>query len=195
MIAFIKGTIVSVGADSIVIDHDGMGWELYYPHVEKVHSGETAQIYTYLQILENDMHLYGFESMQEKSIFLKLISVKGIGPKTAINILHKAGSNELINAIETGDVKFLKTMPGIGAKAASQIVLDLKGNLIPVDTPQEKKSLPQEIQYACEALKSFGYRESEISKAVHIMKEKEGLTTQAYLKLGLQYLSKQALKG
>ena len=60
MIAFIKGTIVSVEADSIVIDHDGMGWELYYPHVEKVHSGEKVQIYTYLQILENDMHFYGF---------------------------------------------------------------------------------------------------------------------------------------
>ena len=195
MIAFVKGNIATVELDSIVVENNGMGWEMFYPHTEKVHVGDTVQIYTYLHITENDMKLYGFETLQEKMIFLKLISVKGLGPKTAMNILHKAGYNDLINAIETGDVKFLKSMPGIGPKAASQIVLDLKGHLIPVESSKETQNLSQEIKDACEALKSFGYRDSEISKAIHIMKDKEGLTTQAYLKLGLQYLSKQKLKG
>lgn len=190
MIAFIKGKIVSLDAETLTVDHGGMGWEIFYPHTEKVHAEEEICVYTYLHISENDMKLFGFSSMQEKAIFLKLISVKGLGPKTAMNVLHKAGYADLINAIESGDVKFLKSMPGIGPKAASQIVLDLKGHLVPVETKNQKEGLSQEIQDACEALKSFGYRESEISKAVSVMKEKKDLTTQGYLKVGLQYLSK-----
>ena len=73
--------------DIAVINHEGMGWEVHYPHVDQVHLNEEMRIYTYLSISENDMRLYGFSSQEEKQLFLKLISVKGLGPKTAMAML------------------------------------------------------------------------------------------------------------
>jgi Holliday junction DNA helicase RuvA len=151
---------------------------------------EEMRIYTYLSISENDMRLYGFSSEEEKQLFLKLISVKGLGPKTAMNMLSKKGYTEIIKAIENGDVKFLKSVPGVGPKAASQIILDLKGKLVDVSAKDRKEELPQEIQDAAEALKSFGYKQGEIQKAVNIMCESPGLTVQQYIKIGLRALLK-----
>lgn len=189
MIAFIDGKIVSYQDDVIVIDHDGMGWEVHYPHTDQVHLEEEVRIYTYLSISENDMRLYGFQDQTEKNLFLRLISVKGLGPKTAMTMLSKKGAKEIIAAIENGDVKFLKGMPGIGPKAASQIVLDLKGKLVTAEK-DKKEELPQEIQDAAAALKNFGYKQAEIQKAVNIMCESPGLTVQAYIRIGLRTLAK-----
>ncbi len=198
MIAFIKGTVSSIDVDSIVIDHDGFGWEIYYPHIEDVHIDSEIKVYTYLHLIENDVKLYGFESLDEKKLFLKLISVKGLGPKTAINMLSKASYDKLFTAIESGDVKYLKSMPGIGPKAASQIVLDLKGKLVPVATKskQEKEEdLPKDIADAADALKNFGYKPGEITKAVNKMKETPGLSVQEYIKLGLRVLMNNKIGG
>lgn len=189
MIAFISGKAAAVTADTIVVDHDGMGWEIIYPHCDRVHLNEDIKVFTYLHITENDMRLYGFESQNEKNLFLQLISVKGLGPKTAVNMLSRSQYDKLVTAIEEGDVKYLKTMPGIGAKAASQIVLDLKGKLVTVEK-ETKKELPQEIEDAAEALKNFGYRQGEVSQAVNIMSEHPGLTVQEYIRMGLRALMK-----
>jgi Holliday junction DNA helicase RuvA len=190
MIAFIDGKVVSYQDDTVVLDHDGMGWEIHYPHIDQIHREQEIRIFTYLSISENDMRLYGFSSQDEKNLFLKLISVKGLGPKTAMNMLAKKGYREIIAAIENGDVKFLKGVPGIGPKAASQIVLDLKGKLVPVDQKEKAEELPPEIQDAADALKNFGYRQGEIQKAVNIMKESPGKTVQDYIRIGLRALVK-----
>lgn len=190
MIAFIDGKIEAVKDGIAVINHEGMGWEVHYPHVDQVHLNEEIRIYTYLSISENDMRLYGFSSQEEKQLFLKLISVKGLGPKTAMTMLAKKGYAEIVQAIENGDVKFLKAMPGIGPKAASQIILDLKGKLVTVTDTAPKETLPQEIQDAADALKNFGYKQGDIQKAVNIMSESPDLTVQEYIRIGLRALLK-----
>ena len=99
MIAFIKGCVVSYTTDSVVLDHNGMGWQISYPHCDKISLNQEITIHTYMHISENDMSLYGFESDQEKQLFLRLISVKGLGPKTAMNMLGRAGSSSIIQML------------------------------------------------------------------------------------------------
>ena len=148
MIAFITGTVESYGSDWLIVDHGGMGWKVSYAHTDKIHLNEEVKVFTYLHYTEAELSLYGFESQQEMDLFLRLISVKGLGPKTAMNMLAKASADKIITAVETGDVSVLKSMPGIGAKTASQIVLDLKGKLVPVTakTKQDQPSYPIEIR-------------------------------------------------
>lgn len=193
MIAFIKGTVASYTIDSLIIDHNGFGWEVSYAHTDSLSLNKEVQIYTYLHIFEGGMHLYGFESAQEKELFLRLISVKGLGPKTAMNMLAKAGTKAIIQSIEKGDVASLKKMPGIGAKSASQIVLDLKGKLVDTqDTPlkQSAEKYPKEIQDAIEGLKNLGYKQSELSGCIHYMTENPGLSVEQYMSMGLRYMAK-----
>lgn len=194
MIAFIKGTVASYTIDSVVIDHDGMGWEIFYPHTDRISINQTMQIYTYLHIFEGGMNLYGFESQAEKELFLRLISVKGLGPKTAMNMLSKAGYDSIIRSIETGDVASLKKMPGIGAKSASQIVLDLKGKLVQTEAGNTQKNsnskYSKELQEAIEGLKNLGFKQSELQNCVNILYETPGLSTEEYLRMGLQLMAK-----
>ncbi|MBQ9327863.1 MAG: Holliday junction branch migration protein RuvA [Solobacterium sp.] len=197
MIAFIKGTVQSYGADWLIIDHDGMGWKVSYAHTDKVHLNMEVMVFTYLHYTEAELSLYGFESQQEMDLFLRLISVKGLGPKTAMNMLAKASADRIITAVENGDVAILKSMPGIGAKTASQIVLDLKGKLVPVEQKQkqEKADLPLAVEEACEGLRTFGYKQPEINAAADYMKEHPQETTEDYLRIGLKFLMKRKLGG
>lgn len=193
MIAFIKGTVTSYTVDSVVIDHDGMGWEIAYPHTDKLSLNAEIQIYTYLHIFEGGMNLYGFETQQEKDLFLKLISVKGLGPKTAMTMLSRAGYQAIIDSVSTGDVATLKKMPGIGAKSASQIVLDLQGKLVVTETSTSKQTgskYSKEINDAIEGLKNLGYKQSELSNCIHYMAENPGLTVEQYMSMGLRYMAK-----
>jgi len=197
MIAFIKGTVESYGSDWLVIDHDGMGWKVMYPHTDRIHLKEEITVHTYLHYTETELSLYGFESQQEMELFLRLISVKGLGPKTAMAMLAKADADKIILAVENGDVTVLKSMPGIGAKTASQIVLDLKGKLVPVavKAKQEVQTYPKEIEEACDALRNLGYRQNDISSAADYMMKKPGARTEEYIRIGLQFLMKKKLGG
>ncbi|MBR3363680.1 MAG: Holliday junction branch migration protein RuvA [Solobacterium sp.] len=192
MIAFIKGTVSSYGADWIVVDNHGIGYQMAYPHTDRVRLQQEISVHTYMHISENDVSLYGFESMEEKDLFMRLISVKGLGPKTAINMLTKAGYEAIIGAVETGNVAALKKMPGIGAKSASQIVLDLKGKLVaaPAAANKPAENYPPEIRDAMEGLKNLGYKQNEASAAAKVMMESPGLSTAEYLRIGLRFLSK-----
>ena len=192
MIAFIKGFVQSYGSDWLIVDHDGMGWKVSYAHTDKIHLNEEIMVYTYLHYTEAEMSLYGFESQEEMDLFLRLISVKGLGPRTAMNMLARASADKIILAVESGDVTALKAMPGIGAKSASQIVLDLKGRLVaaPVRSQAQQPSYPQEIQDALEGLKNLGYKQGELGPAANKMSETPGLTTEQYLRIGLQFLMK-----
>lgn len=192
MIAFIKGTVSSYGADWIVVDNHGIGYLMAYPHTDRVRLQQEISVHTYMHISENDVSLYGFESMEEKDLFMRLISVKGLGPKTAINMLTKAGYEAIIGAVETGNIAALKKMPGIGAKSASQIVLDLKGKLVaaPAAPGKPAENYPPEIRDAMEGLKNLGYKQNEASAAAKVMMESPGLSTAEYLRIGLRFLSK-----
>ena len=193
MIAFVQGKVVSYDTEHIVVENQGIGWDIAWPHADRIHLNEEVRIYTYMHISENDIGLYGFESSEEKNLFLKLITVKGLGPKTAMNMLAAASTDKLIGAIEQGDVALLKRLPGIGAKTASQIILDLKGKLVQTASKAESYALP--VQEALDALKNLGYKQGELQIAGKYMSEKPGLTTEEYLKIGLQALVKAKLGG
>lgn len=192
MIAFIKGIVASYGADWVAVDNHGIGYQISYPHTDRVTLNQEITVHTYMHISENDVSLFGFESTEEKDLFMRLISVKGLGPKTAMNMLAKAGYDEIIGAVETGNVAALKKMPGIGAKSASQIVLDLKGKLVaaPASSPRVSEEYPPEIRDAMEGLKNLGYKQNEVSSAAKVMNESPGLSTAEYLRIGLRFLSR-----
>ena len=193
MIAFIRGIVAAYGADWVIVENNGMGWRISYPHTDAVRLNQNISVYTFMHVSENDVGLYGFESQEEEEFFLRLISVKGLGPRTAMNMLSRTNYRNLIASIEQGNVATLKSIPGIGAKTASQIILDLKGKLVQADTKLEKYEQP--VQEALEALKNLGYKPGELQTAGKVMSEKTGLTTEEYLKIGLQALVRAKLGG
>ena len=127
MYSYIKGIIVDLAKDYIVIDNNGIGYMLYVSNPYQFTKGKEYLVYVYQQVKEDGILLFGFKTKEEKELFLKLILVKGIGCKTAIGILATGDVNAIISAIESKNIAYLKRIPGIGPKAAQQIVLDLQG--------------------------------------------------------------------
>lgn len=161
----LKGYIDNITPDYIVVDVHDICFQVIVSHPEDFHVNELVCIYTYQVIREDEQYLVGFLSLEEKNIFIKLISVKGIGPRTAINALSQTRPDMLKNAIATSNVSYLKKLPGIGAKAAAQIILDLKGEIQLADT--KNSQLSEQALDAKEALKSLGFKASQIDEAFH----------------------------
>ena len=134
--------------------------------------------------------MFGFSSLEEHDLFLRLISVKGVGPRTALGMLAITSANEMIQAIENNDVKYMKSLPGIGAKTASQIVLDLKGKLVEVETKQDG-DMKNEIKEAIEALKGLGYKPSELQSIVKELSQNDAATVEEYIRQALGILAKR----
>ncbi len=132
MYAYILGKVDSYGDGYIVVEAAGVG---YYINVSNFtvaklgRAGETVKIYTYLAVREDDMSLYGFYSEEERRMFLRLITVSGVGPKMAIGILSAADVNTLATSIISGDTKALSKVKGIGKKTAERIIVELKENM------------------------------------------------------------------
>lgn len=187
MIAFLKGNIALIELDYVLMEVHGVGYKVFFSSPEKVKLNEETQLFTYQHVREDELALYGFLTQEEHGLFLKLISVKGLGPKTAMGIFGKFSSAQIIQSIENKDVDFLKSLPGIGNKTASQIILDLKGKLVNV---KDAKEIDDEILDALEGLKSLGYKVGELKKIEKYLKEKPGLSSDEYLKIGLQLLMK-----
>lgn len=188
MIGFLRGKIEHVTIENIYLDVGGVGYEIFVANPEKYHLYDEVMVHTYLAIRENDVTLYGFFTKDEKELFLKLISVKGIGPKSAVTMLSKSSYEGLIEAIETGNLSYLKKLPGIGPKAAGQIILDLKGHL-KVDTAVAVKENPV-FKEAKEALKGFGFKAQEIDNALSKIKEDNIEVSDCIFK-ALQYLNRK----
>jgi len=184
MIGFVRGTVHAYGLDYVLIDVNGIGYRINFYHPESLSLNKEMTIYTYQNVREDEISLFGFLSLQEYDLFVKLISVKGLGPKIASGILSSASVDSIISAIETGDIDFMRRMPGIGNKTASQIILDLKGKLVEVDSiPNEK------LVDVSDALKQFGYKSAEI-KVVLKKLEKENGSTEELIKKALSLLAK-----
>lgn len=190
MIAYIKGQAVSIGKDSIVVENNGIGYHIRFTQQHNISLNDQVTIYTFLNVREDELTLFGFKSTEDLDLFVRLISVKGIGPRIALNMFAGSDSTRIIQAIEEGNVDYLRTLPGIGAKTASQMVLDLKGKLVEVNT--NKGGLKDEVREALSGLKNLGYKQSELNSI-----EKE-LSAQAkdksvsdLIKLGLQLLLKR----
>src|SRR5690625_2303790 len=181
MIAYIRGKVAFIQEDSIIVDVAGVGYEIICPNpfIFQSFLKKELFIHTYHHVREDVQCLYGFKDEDEKYLFTKLISVSGIGPKSAIAILGSANVPDFIAAVEQEDEKFLTQFPGVGKKTARQIILDLKGklsNILQIDgelvgaTQQTSNSIS--MAEAKEALKALGYVEREINQIMpQLLKE------------------------
>ena len=203
MFEYIRGYIEYVCPEYVVVDNNGIGYQILTPNPFSFRkdSEKVATVYTYQYVREDIIALYGFQTRQERALFARLLQVSGIGPKGALAILAAGEPHQLVQAIEEEDEKFLCKFPGVGKKTARQMILDLKGklkNVIPDVFPdlfttleEEYPILPssQALDEAIEALKVLGYAEREIQKVVPLLM-KENLSADQYVKLALQKLLK-----
>ncbi len=182
MYSYFEGKVISVNTTNVVVDINNIGYEIIVPNPFSYQEGNNEKIYTYLHVREDIMCLYGFKSEVEKSFFMKLLSVKGIGPKSALAILASGNVNEISSAIEQGDDVYLTKFPGIGPKAGKQIILDLKGKLVVLEDVDAKDDYEDVI----EALLALGYKKKEIEK--HVKNLESGLTESEAIKIVLQQI-------
>ncbi|OZM57839.1 Holliday junction branch migration protein RuvA [Lottiidibacillus patelloidae] len=197
MYEYIKGTMNNIASTYVVIETNNIGYQILTanPFVFQDQIGEEVTVYTYQYVREDLIALYGFPTHDERSLFMKLIQVSGIGPKGALAILAAGQPKQLANAIENEDDKFLTKFPGVGKKTARQMILDLKGKLedqlpnlfqpeVQVESTQDK-NIP--LEEAIEALKALGYAEREIKKVMPILLEQE-CSADEYVKKALRAL-------
>ncbi|KKB39693.1 Holliday junction DNA helicase RuvA [Bacillus thermotolerans] len=197
---YIKGSVVSVTPEYIVIENNGIGYQLLTPNpfAFSKHEQQTVTVYVYQHVREDVLALYGFISMEEKRLFEKLISVSGIGPKGALAVLASGDPQQVVTAIEEEDEAFLTKFPGVGKKTARQMILDLKGKLAEVvpeffpslfqpDLQEKKAGSSNELEEALLALEALGYSAREIKKVSSKLKL-EQLSTDQYIRKGLQLL-------
>ncbi len=184
MYATIKGTVSSVKPSHIVIENNGIGYLILSPYPYQYHIGDEITCFVHHYIREDVDALYGFDTYDSKALFLKLIGVSGIGPKSALSILASPNVDETMYAIETGNIKFLTKFPGIGTKSAQQIILDLKGKLV----NEEDGLIPAQEDDVTQALLALGYSKTEIRKT--LKKINSDQSVEDMIKQALQLLIK-----
>lgn len=200
MIAYIKGKLTYIQDDSVIIDVGGIGYEVICgnPFVFQNSLNQEILIHTYHHVREDVQHLYGFKNEDEKYLFTKLISVSGIGPKSAINILGSVNVNEFVGAVEREDEKYLMQFPGVGKKTARQIILDLKGKLTDLLTISQEteaetskaSSSSTAVKEAQEAMKSLGYSDQEIRSITPALQKETTSNTDEMIRIALALLMK-----
>lgn len=183
MIYFLKGVVTEINGNNIIIDVRDIGYEALVSHPEDFGVGEVVTLYTYNVVREDESYLVGFKTLDEKAVFLSLIKVKGLGPRSVINALSSTSPQSVINAIASNNVAYLKKLPGIGAKAASQIILDLKGELTGT------KGNPKQYDDVYDALKELGFKGAAIDRVLATINE-PGASTEDILRIALSKLRK-----
>lgn len=161
MFEFIKGIIDDVDAGYIVVNVNGIGYKIFASNPYSFNINDEYKVYVYEHIREDEDTLFGFKTKEERDFFLKLINVKGLGPKMALPMLASGSLNGIIDAIERENILYLKKFPKIGDKVARQIILDLKGKL--VSKNEEVNVIDDEL---IESLKALGYKMGDINKVI-----------------------------
>jgi len=175
MISFIKGEAVDFGENTVIIDNGGIGYELTVSNttITRIkNDGPYVCLYSYMAVREDGIFLYGFYTKEEKTMFMKLITINGVGPKAAIGILSGIELYELMRAIMSSDIKTLSKVKGVGKKTAERIILELRGE-IDADSKELLESLPggeeemdADTADAVSALRSLGFTQGEAMNAV-----------------------------
>ena len=205
MINHLKGIIETKKENYIIIDINGIGYKVFMPEnsIQNLDLEEKVKIYTYLRVSEDEINLYGFLSFEELTMFELLISVGGIGSKSAIKILSNIAPSKFALAVISNDVGSLKKLPGIGVKTAQRIILELKDKIKKEQQIQEltesTKEIKTKVEVAIEsskkieeaiaALQVLGYNKKEIEKAFEKIDKKEQ-STEDLIRKGLAILGK-----
>lgn len=198
MIAFLKGTLAGKTPTTVFLDVHGVGFALGVSQTtlsKLPEVGAPAQLYTYMQVREDAMTLFGFLSLEEKALFERLISVSGVGPKVALAALSAYAPDSLANAIASQDVAAVQRIPGVGKKTASRIILELKGSLDQglaglFDEGSPAQTVNVHLQAAHEALLSMGFTSAEADLA--LKDAPEGAAEGALLQYALKRLGSQS---
>ena len=169
MFNYIKGTVVLNECNYIVIDNAGIGYQIYVANPFSFELGKEYQVYLYNHIREEEFSLYGFKTLEEKELFMKLIGVKGLGPKMAMPMLATGSVAGIIDAIDRENILYLTKFPKIGDKVARQIILDLKGKISIASDDNSNDSLSELV----EALEALGYKHADIKKVLPSITEEK----------------------
>lgn len=199
MIAYIKGTIVDVSDDSIVVDHNGIGFNIFVPNGYAYTMGDEVKIHTYTNVKEDAFNLFGFDGKDQLELFKMLISVNGIGPKGGLAILSVLNADALRLAIFNEDAAAIAKAPGVGKKTAERVILELKGKVKLSDVEQMPSlsttlssvslaGMDSQRKDAIEALTALGYSSTEAVKAVSKVEITEDMSADIILRKSLQYL-------
>ena len=198
MIGYLRGKVLSLGAEGVLLDVNGVGYEVVcsgaaFANLSGVRKGEEGEVFTYLQISEQGAALFGFADLKEKELFLRLTSVQGVGAKLAIAALSALRPADLTEAIYTADVKRLTAVKGLGKKTAERIILELHGKISadellgegqaarPVQAPK-----PQEEDDAVAALMNLGFTRQESARAVGRAKAAGAVTVEQIIGAALK---------
>ena len=185
MYGYIKGTIKDIESNYVIIDNNDIGYIIYVPNPYYYKLDEVYTIYTHTQIREDEYSLYGFANQDELKLFLKLIQVKGVGPKMALPMLATGSVEGIYDAIERENILYLKKFPKIGEKVARQIILDLKGK---VNGSQMSLLATNNNKELLDALLALGYKQADVKKV--IANVNESLTIEEQIKEALKLLLK-----
>ena len=199
MIGFVNGEIEDIYEDRVLVDCGFMGYNIYVcGHItEKYSIGDEVKLYTYLSVREDAMNLFGFLTKDELKVFKLLITVNGIGPKGALAILNIMTPNDLRFAVMTEDSKLISKAPGVGAKTAQKVILELKDKLDMDAYLMDKDDIyiknkdldfkkNEIVDEAIEALVSLGYTEKEVSRVIKACDISLCITTEDVIKIVLK---------
>lgn len=198
MIGYLRGRVLALTAETVILDVNGVGYEAFVSGsaFSKMTVGEQAEMFTYLQVKEDGVTLYGFSSIKEKELFLKLTSVSGVGPKMGIGVLSCMSADDLAQAVATADVKRLSAVKGLGKKTAEKIILELHGKIsaaeimgangedtLPATGTKKLSAVDEE---AVDALVNLGFKRGESVQAVARAKESGAKTVEDIIMRALQ---------
>ena len=200
MIAYLRGKVLTTTSETAILDVNGVGYEIYCSGgaFKKLTVGEVGELYTYLQVKEDGITLFGFESVKEKELFLKLITVSGVGPKMGIAVLASLSGEDFARAIATADVKRLSAVKGLGKKTAEKIVLELHGKISAAEVmsasgedfnttlPPVEVKLSAADEEAVQALVGLGFTRTESTQAVKKARETGANTVEEVIMKALQ---------
>ena len=205
MIAHLSGTLLSKQATSVIVDVSGVGYEVNIPlstFYDLEDLGTTVQLRIYTHVREDAIQLYGFKTARERELFLKVISVTGIGPKLGITLLSGMSADEMIASIRTNNLARLTLIPGVGRKTAERLILELREKVADLSSAQLEEELgakPEATELtedtvradALSALLNLGYQRSAAEKAIDAALGEGGdVTVESILRRGLKKLAR-----
>lgn len=199
MIAYLRGRVIEIGAETLVLEVGGVGYELYCSAqvFSKARFGAEMEIYVSMHVKEDGITLFGFDSPKEKQLFVRLTSVSGVGPKSAMGIFTSMTADEAAEAIMLADVKKLSKAKGMGKKTAEKIVLELHGKIsaaevmsksgdFSVAMPGGGEKLSETDEEAVSALQNLGFTRNESLQAVKRAKESGAADLEDIIRRALQ---------
>jgi Holliday junction DNA helicase RuvA len=184
MYNYIIGKVTEQSANKIVLENSNIGYEIIVARPFEFELNKTIKVYIYQHIREDSNKMFGFKTVFDKDVYLKLLSVNGVGPKSALNFFVFKESQQLIEAIEQGDEKFLTSIPGIGKKTANQVILDIRGKFkIAPSENNHNREIHDEVVAALEAM---GYKKIQIEKKIAKVDDKDKTDLEQYIKSALK---------